>query len=114
MLEIGRTRSEAAARRSMAMRYRRAMVASDQAIGRLEELNLRGGGTRVPDVATRAAMDRALAALPAEARRKIKPWRTVQQALDGMFEVQEALQAERWHGQDARWRNLGIDEDSLS
>lgn len=100
VLEIGRTRREDAARRSSAMRYRLAIVASDRAIGRLEELNLRGGGTRAPDAGTRAAVERAVAGLPAAMRGKVKPWRTVQQALDGMFDLQEALQAERRRERD--------------
>lgn len=99
-MEIARTRREDAARRSSAMRYRLALVASDRAIGRLEELNLRGGGTRAPDAGTLAAVERAMAGLPAGVRGKVKPWRTVQQALDGLFDLQEALQAERWHGRD--------------
>lgn len=82
------------------MRHQLAMAASDRAIGRLEELNLRGCGTRVPDVETQAAIEHALAALPARGRVKVKRWRTVQQALDGMFDLQEALQAKRYREQD--------------
>lgn len=105
-LEIGRCRREAALRQSRALRYRSAMVASDRAIGRLEEANLRGAGRSVPDPVTQAAIDRALAALPAGAKAGVKPWVTVQQALDGMFDLQEALQAERRREQDMHGRNV--------
>ena len=106
-MEIGRSRREDAARRSRAMRFQRAMLASDRAISRLEELNMRGGGAGVPDTGTRAAIDRAFAAaLPTGAKAKTKPWRTVQQALDRLFDLQEVLQAERWREENAKRRLL--------
>lgn len=108
-LEMGRYDREAAVRRSRAMRYQRAMAASDRAIGRLEDLNLRGRGKGVPDVATRAAIDDAVAALPAGARASVRPWRTVQEALDGMFDLQEALQAEGRRNRDTTEQTLGAD-----
>lgn len=92
------------------MRYRLAMVASDEAIGRLEELNLRGRGTCAPDAGTRAAIDHALAVLPAGAQVEIKPSRTVQQALDRMFALQEVLQEEQCRQRGATRLNADTGE----
>jgi hypothetical protein len=96
-VEIGRARRDAAVRRYDASRYSSAMAASDRALTRLEELNLLDRGSCRPDASAMAAIDRMVALLPAEARTKVKPWPTVQQALDGMFDVEEVLQAERRH-----------------
>ena len=93
--ETGRARSAATAGRSAAMRYWSAMAATDRALSLLEELNLRDRGRSEPDARVRAAIDRAAGMLPAEASAKVRPWPTVQEALDGIFDVQEALFAKR-------------------
>lgn len=93
--EIREARREQAWQRAGDPDYRCAFAASDRAIARLEESNLQGRGGCRPDATTRAALDEVLALVPDAARRRAHRWRTVQQALDGLFDIQEALQAER-------------------
>lgn len=76
------------------------MQLTDSVIGRLEELNLAERGGRRPDPTTQRLIDSALAELPPEACRRYGTRVTVQQALDGFFDVQEELMLP-W--QQAQW-----------
>ena len=72
-------------------RHRLRMAAVDLAIGRLERLNLRGCGSAPLDGSTARAIARSLTVVPEDARRRLARVDTVQGALDGLFDVQEAL-----------------------
>lgn len=76
------------------------MKLTDGVLARLEELNLADRGGCCPDSETARSIRLALAALPPEARRRFGSPDTVQEALDGLFEVQDELlrpwQREQW------------------
>jgi hypothetical protein len=69
--------------------YRHMLALTDGVLGQLEQRNLAGQ----PDVdnVLRRHIERTLAELPPRARCRFPETQTVQQALDGIFEVQEEL-----------------------
>ena len=69
--------------------YRRVLALTDDVLGKLEQRNLRG--QRDLDEVVKRDLARTLAELPAAARRRFPEARTVQEALDGIFLVQECL-----------------------
>lgn len=69
--------------------YRRALAMTDDVLGKLEERNLHGQQA-LDDVMSRD-LAKTLAELPPDARRRYPRANTVQDALDGVFLVQEAL-----------------------
>lgn len=70
-------------------RYRRMLALTDGVLGRLEQRNLTGQ-VELDDVILRD-LGRTLAMLPPEARRRFPTVTTVQEALDGIFDVQEVI-----------------------
>jgi hypothetical protein len=72
-------------------RHRQMMALTDIVVSRLEELNLADLGQSQPDVGTDALITNVLRAMPEEARVSFPGYGTVQQALDGFFEVQRIL-----------------------
>lgn len=84
-----------AIRRRRLGRHRRLLHLTDRAIERLEELNLADKGASPPDPGTARTIETALRAMPPPVRRSFPGQRTVQQALDGMFTMQSALQKQR-------------------
>lgn len=72
-------------------RHRRMMALTDLVVSRLEELNLADQGQSQPDVSTDTLITNVLRAMPEEARVSFPGYGTVQQALDGFFEVQRIL-----------------------
>jgi hypothetical protein len=83
--------AEAAAleRHKIERSYRRMLAMTDGVLGGLEQRNL--AGQRELDEVIRREIARTLTSLPPEARRRFPAATTVQEALDGTFEVQEAL-----------------------
>jgi hypothetical protein len=69
--------------------YRRVLALTDDLLGKLEQRNLRG--QRKLDEVVNRDLARTLTELPADARRRYPGAETVQQALDGVFLVQESL-----------------------
>lgn len=69
--------------------YRRMLAMTDKLLAHLEQLNLRG--QRELDAATRRDIARTMDELTPRARGRFPRANTVQQALDGLFEVQEVL-----------------------
>ena len=70
--------------------YRRVLAMTDEVLGELEQLNLRG--ERMLDEVVRHDLARTLAELPPDARRRFPDdVASVQKALDGVFLVQESL-----------------------
>jgi hypothetical protein len=70
-------------------RYRQALARTDDVLGKLERRNLRG--QRELDEGMRRDLARTLGALPPDAKGRFPEARTVQEALDGIFAVQENL-----------------------
>jgi hypothetical protein len=68
---------------------RRQLALTDGLLGKLERLNL-NGQSRLDDV-TRRQIGRVMTQLPPPLRLRLRTWRTVQQALDGVFDVQAEL-----------------------
>ena len=69
--------------------YRRMLALTDKLLAHLEQLNLRG--QRDLDAATQRDIARTMGELTPRARSRFPCASTVQQALDGLFEVQEEL-----------------------
>jgi hypothetical protein len=69
--------------------YRQMLAMTDAILTQLEQRNL--AGQRDLDGVLRRHIDRTLAELPPRARCRFPEARTVQRALDGIFEVQEEL-----------------------
>jgi len=69
--------------------YRHMLGLTDQMLGELERLNL--AGQRVLDEETRRRIALALVEVEPPARDRFPSANTVQEALDGMFDVQEDL-----------------------
>jgi hypothetical protein len=69
--------------------YRRMLAMTDDVLGKLERRNL--SGQRDLDEVIQRQIGRTLKALAPEARQRFPEATTVQQALDGIFEVQESL-----------------------
>ena len=69
--------------------YRRLLALTDGILGRLERRNL--AGERTLDDGLRRDIAMTVLELPPRARRRMARVDTVQQALDGIFEVQEEL-----------------------
>jgi hypothetical protein len=69
--------------------YRRMLAMTDDVLGGLERRNL--AGKRELDEVIRHEIDRMLVNLSPEARQRFPVATTVQEALDGIFVVQEAL-----------------------
>lgn len=69
--------------------YRRMLALTDELLAHLEQLNLRG--QRDLDAATQRDIARTMGELTPRARGRFPRSNTVQQALDGLFEVQEEL-----------------------
>lgn len=69
--------------------YRRMLGLTDELLGHLERLNL--DGQRDMDEVTRREIDRTLHDVFPRARNRFPAVTTVQEALDGLFEVQEEL-----------------------
>jgi hypothetical protein len=105
--EIAEARRRAVVRRRRRQHHRSLVGLTDRAIHRLEELNLADRGGCPPDPTTAQAIDEALEAMPTPVRRCFPGSRTVQQALDGLFIVQEALQ--RRHGLRSPWDDAAAD-----
>ena len=106
-VDIVRARRLSALRRRRREHHRYLVGLSDRTIERLERLNLAEGGGAPPDRPTADAIDETLRAMPEPVRRRFPGRRTVQQALDGLFAVQDALQ--RAHQADlpgAAWDDL--------
>ena len=104
--QMTEARREAGRAHESQLRYRLALAAIDIAINRLEEMNLEGRGGARPDGAARQAIERALEMVPL--RTPDRPgWGTVQRALDGLFDVQEAMQIE--HRLELRRANLTLE-----
>ncbi len=83
--------SEAAAleRHKVERSYRRMLALTDGILGKLEQRNL--ANQRELDEMLQRQIARALALLAPDARDRFPGATTVQEALDGIFEVQEAL-----------------------
>jgi hypothetical protein len=69
--------------------YRRALAMTDDVLGKLEQRNLHG--ERELDDGLRRDLARTLTELPPDARSRFSEGRSVQEALDGIFRVQEPL-----------------------
>ena len=69
--------------------YRRMLGLTDELLGHLERLNL--DGQRDMDEVTQREIDRTLRDVFPRARNRFPAVTTVQEALDGLFEVQEEL-----------------------
>jgi len=69
--------------------YRRMLALTDKLLGHLEQLNM--SGQRDLDAATQRDIATMLGELTPRARGRFPRAHTVQQALDGLFEVQEEL-----------------------
>jgi hypothetical protein len=69
--------------------YREMLGTTDRLLGQLEVMNL--SGRRELDDRTRRRIERTLRAVTPEARDRFPGATSVQQALDGVFEVQEQL-----------------------
>ncbi|HXM58537.1 MAG TPA: hypothetical protein VOB72_24260 [Candidatus Dormibacteraeota bacterium] len=69
--------------------YRRMLALTDGVLGRLEQRNL--AGQEELDEVIQRDIARTLSVLPPDARGRFPQATSVQQALDGIFEVQEAL-----------------------
>jgi hypothetical protein len=79
-------------RQSRALReYRRLRVLTDVLLDHLERLNLEHPGEHELDAATRQAIKAVLAQLPESLRPAVPQCRTVQEALDGWFELKSEL-----------------------
>lgn len=76
-------------RRADERRCRRMIRATDRLLDQLEATNLSGGGTL--DARMQRSIDRTLQHLGPAARGRYPRCRTVQEALDGVFAVQEEL-----------------------
>jgi hypothetical protein len=76
-------------RRRLERSYRHMLAVTDDVLGRLELRNM--AGQRDIDRMLTRHIDRALAEMPPRARGRFPQARTVQQALDGIFAVQEEL-----------------------
>lgn len=76
--------------------YRRMLALTDKLLGHLELLNLHGH--RDLDAATQRDIAMTMGELTPRARGRFPQAKTVQQALDGLFEVQEELllPLQRW------------------
>lgn len=101
-------------RRSAERRYRRMLVRADRLLERLETLNLRGGGP-LP-AGTKRSIDRWLNSLTPGVRARFPRSRTVQQALDGVFGVEEELLGllrgmTRWDRDEARAWDSAVEND---
>jgi hypothetical protein len=83
--------AEAAAleRQKIERSYRRMLAMTDGVLGGLERRNL--AGQRELDEMVQREIARTLSLLPPDARSRFPDATTVQQALDGIFDVQEAL-----------------------
>jgi hypothetical protein len=81
--------AEALERHKLERTYRRMLAITDGVLGRLEQRNL--AGQHELDDVIRRDLAKMLRALPNDARRRFPSAQCVQQALDGVFEVQEAL-----------------------
>jgi hypothetical protein len=81
--------AEALERHKQERSYRRMLAVTDGVLGRLEQRNL-SGQCELDDV-IRRDLARMLSMLPNDARRRFPSATTVQQALDGIFDVQEVL-----------------------
>jgi hypothetical protein len=83
--------AEAAAleRHKVERTYRRMLGLTDGLLDRLEQRNL--AGQRELDEMIQRDLDRTLVQVAPEARRRFPSATTVQEALDGIFEVQEGL-----------------------
>ncbi len=71
-------------------RYRAALAATDCVIARLEELNLEGRGKEQLGRDAASHLERVLAPVPTLLRPRMRA-RTVQHALEAVFEMQESL-----------------------
>jgi hypothetical protein len=69
--------------------YKRMLALTDEVLSRLEQRNL--AGQRDLDPVMRRNIDRALRELPPRAQGRFPAARSVQEALDGIFEVQAEL-----------------------
>ncbi|HKF76465.1 MAG TPA: hypothetical protein VE953_01620 [Terriglobales bacterium] len=69
--------------------YRRVLALTDDVLGKLEQRNLRG--ERVLDDEVRRDLAGALSELPPDARSRFPRAGSVQEALDGIFLVQETI-----------------------
>jgi hypothetical protein len=76
-------------RRRIERGYRRLLALTDEVLGRLEERNM--AGERNLDQVVRRHIARTLDSLPPRARARFRNTNRVQEALDGIFEVQEEL-----------------------
>jgi hypothetical protein len=95
-------------RRQEYQAQRRQLALTDGLLGKLERLNL-NGEQRLDDV-TRRQIGRVMTQLPPPVRLRLRTWRTVQQALDGVFDVQVELLAPLQRAM--RWDpSLALEED---
>lgn len=81
--------------------FHRTIEATDRLLGHLEELN--GDGVKIMPRRVRLALRQMGETLPLEARESLHDTRQVQDALNGLFEVQEQLFRWRypdWHDWD--------------
>lgn len=69
--------------------YRRMLAMTDDVLGKLEQRNLKG--QQELDEVVMRDLARTLGELPPDARARFPAARTVQEALDGIFSVQEVL-----------------------
>jgi hypothetical protein len=69
--------------------YRRVLALTDDVLGKLEQRNLRD--QQELDEVVRRDLARTLGELPADARRRFPDADSVQEALDGIFLVQESI-----------------------
>jgi hypothetical protein len=76
-------------RRQVERRYRRVLAMTDDVLGKLEQRNL--NRQKELDEVVMRDLAHTLAELPPDARDRFPRARTVQQALDGIFSVQEVL-----------------------
>ena len=83
--------AEAAAleRHKIERSYRRMLAMTDAVLGGLEQRNM--AGQRELDEVIRREIARTLSSLPPDARARFPAATTVQEALDGIFDVQGAL-----------------------
>jgi hypothetical protein len=89
--ETAEAEAVAVRRRVQYRAQRRQLALTDRLLGKLERLNLKGQD-RLDDV-TRRQIGRVMSQLPPPTRLRLRTWRTVQQALDGVFDVQADLMA---------------------
>jgi hypothetical protein len=95
--EIARSSHQADRRRRARLRFRSLIAPIDQAIERLEQFNLADRGGCPPDPETAATIRHALLPLAPEIRECFRAGQgTVQEAMDGLYSVEDALQVERY------------------